>query len=955
MKSKIIIPLLLLLSFTVSLEAQQYDLVAVLKRSVEATEINLNNLSQEVRSNTVFNGDLFKSSYPNAKNEELNRYFYISCNEDTTLAKQMLIELNLFCEVRVSELSYTQICTDPTLVDDPEMDNADYNYPIEMIEANCAWTITTGNPEIHIGIADTEFQTTHPDLIDKIIVTFGPETDEHMHGTSVASVAAADTDNGIGISGVGFDCSLELSRVAHTTEGSIASATSSAVSNAIWSLYQNGVKIINVSWTGTGLNPIAAQEITENGTTLILAAGNTPDEVNHNYIANIPGVIMVSGVDINRNHGPTNNAHNEYVDLCAPSVNIRHAMPDDNYATNNGTSLAAPMVAGTVGLMLSVNPCLTPSDIETIIKTTTTSINDGSDYIDIVGTGILNTYEAVLQAQELAENYQVYTQIADEYCLNELATLGSTIIEGSDYTWTYMDAEIGTGNTYTIVPSNLGTYTYTLSYTSFDGCSIVNDYILEVLDNTCECGEYYHADNPLINTDQEWTIGSLPTDGSDLAEPGVFRINTRLLIESGNTLTIGPDVRLEFGPYGRITVDKGAKLIVNGATITKACNEYWYGIEVVGEDSLNQSNSHQGKVILNEGTRIEYAKNGVTLIEHDEDFDIKWGSAGGVLIADNTTFYNCRRGVEFMKYQNFHGSTTTFKRNLSSIKNCEFIIDDGINNTTFNDIDDEEKLRGITLWGVDGVKIKNCQFKNQIFSSETDEYSRYEGIGILSVDANYSLLANYQGPIYPNEYPEEYYNRSAIENFQYGLKVQNSDELTNVRIDRVDFNENTLGVSLTLSNNTRLTRNNFIIGEPFNYVSLGTSNIVSAGAYFNDCSGYVIQENSFVGTPNIERLGGLIIEDSGSKSNMVYKNTFDVLGYGTLVYGVNNTASIPEEGLQIKCNDYGQAIGVPNNYRDIYLHADATISTIQGAPTDHQSPAGNRFFSKSIGYSKWEF
>ena len=82
-------------------------------------------------------------------------------------------------------------------------------------------------------------------------------------------------------------------------------------------LYQDSVPIINVSWTGTGLSAIAAEEITNNGTTLVLGAGNSPTGSNHSHIANIPGVILVSGVDKDGYHAPTNHRHNQWVDLCA--------------------------------------------------------------------------------------------------------------------------------------------------------------------------------------------------------------------------------------------------------------------------------------------------------------------------------------------------------------------------------------------------------------------------------------------------------------------------------------------------------------------------------------------------------------------------------------------------------------------------------------------------------------
>jgi hypothetical protein len=113
----------------------------------------------------------------------------------------------------------------------------------------------------------------------------------------VAGAASAQTNNSKGICGVGYNSKIAAYRIRHSISGGGASAYSSDIKNAIWSAYQDGRPVINVSWTGTSLNVLAAQEITENGTTLVLAAGNTPDADSHIDIANIPGVILVSAVD----------------------------------------------------------------------------------------------------------------------------------------------------------------------------------------------------------------------------------------------------------------------------------------------------------------------------------------------------------------------------------------------------------------------------------------------------------------------------------------------------------------------------------------------------------------------------------------------------------------------------------------------------------------------------------
>ena len=265
-----------------------------------------------------------------------------------------------------------------------------------MIEAPCAWNITRGDSRIVLGIADTEFDINHQDLIFKINSTTGPSSAGDHHGTHVSGVAACHTNNGIGIASIGYNSRLRLRRIPHTISPGFGTwAHSSDIRDAIWELHLNNVRIINVSWGGTGLEPAAAQEIVNNGASLVVSAGNSVNAEFHTGIANIPGVIMVSSVNQNNMAGPTNHARNQWVDLCAPGINVASTAPNNNYSGASGTSFAAPLVAGTIGLMRALNPCLTPPQIETIIKGTTDPIADRLSFPGLIGTGRLNAFRAV--------------------------------------------------------------------------------------------------------------------------------------------------------------------------------------------------------------------------------------------------------------------------------------------------------------------------------------------------------------------------------------------------------------------------------------------------------------------------------------------------------------------------------------------------------------------------------
>src|SRR5690606_14551432 len=100
--------------------------------------------------------------------------------------------------------------------------------------------------------------------------------------------------------------------------------------SAIWQAYLDGNKVINISWGGHGNIHYASampviesmKEMTQNGTTLVFAAGNDTSSISHNSYADIPGIINVGGVNYENKIGPTGFARNQWVDLCAPGDGV---------------------------------------------------------------------------------------------------------------------------------------------------------------------------------------------------------------------------------------------------------------------------------------------------------------------------------------------------------------------------------------------------------------------------------------------------------------------------------------------------------------------------------------------------------------------------------------------------------------------------------------------------------
>lgn len=276
---------------------------------------NDSNLNQILNSNGVrkFQQAFKNSVRPEAINELV---IYANCNGDSL--KQKIDQTHLFDTViNLSKGELKLACTSPVVVNDPLIHTWN-NWAMDMIEANCAWSISKGDDRVVIGFSDTEFDDGHEDLIGKFTKVWhsipGSSPAEY-HGTKVASVAIANTNNNIGITSIGYN----------TKGAGYAIDDATDPREGILQAYYDGIRIINVSWYPDGITKAEAEEMTQHGTVLLYAAGNDPAFVSHPAIANVPGVIVTSGVNSDNLHGPTNTSRNAYVDLCAPSEPVLRA------------------------------------------------------------------------------------------------------------------------------------------------------------------------------------------------------------------------------------------------------------------------------------------------------------------------------------------------------------------------------------------------------------------------------------------------------------------------------------------------------------------------------------------------------------------------------------------------------------------------------------------------------
>lgn len=266
------------------------------------------------------------------------------------------------------------------------------------IAAPTAWTITSGSSSVVIAILDSGIDATHPDLTQQVVPGWNfydgnSDTKDYFgHGTLVAGAAGAASNNGNGVTSVAGGCRIMPIRVSDT----YGYASSSAISQGLTWAADKGVRVANLSFANvTKMSSInsAAQYFQSKGGVVVAAAGNdamfdsTPDN---------PNFLMVSATDANDSLATFSNTGNN-VDIAAPGVSILTTKMGGSYAWAAGTSLSTPIVAGVAALVISVNPNLTGTQIQEVLKTSADDLGPAG-WDASYGYGRVNAYKAVLAA-----------------------------------------------------------------------------------------------------------------------------------------------------------------------------------------------------------------------------------------------------------------------------------------------------------------------------------------------------------------------------------------------------------------------------------------------------------------------------------------------------------------------------------------------------------------------------
>ncbi|WIV17218.1 S8 family peptidase [Paenibacillus polygoni] len=231
-----------------------------------------------------------------------------------------------------------------------------YQYGPQRVEAPAAWNITQSSANIRIAIVDTGVQSDHPELAGKLLpgydyVDWDPNTsDGNGHGTHVAGIAAAATNNGVGIAGMApFASIIPIRSLDNNGNGLLSS-----VANGIVFAANNGAHVVNLSLGSLANDSFlqaAVQYAWDRGAVVIASAGNSNSTIPV-YPASLPGVVSVASTNSSDVKSTFSN-YGTWVDVAAPGEQILSTYTGTSYAYLSGTSMAAPHVSGLAALLAS--------------------------------------------------------------------------------------------------------------------------------------------------------------------------------------------------------------------------------------------------------------------------------------------------------------------------------------------------------------------------------------------------------------------------------------------------------------------------------------------------------------------------------------------------------------------------------------------------------------------------
>ncbi|MGQ9626391.1 MAG: S8 family peptidase [Anaerolineae bacterium] len=312
-----------------------------------------------------------------------------------------------------------------------------WQWGLTQINAPAAWDVTTGSGGMTVAIVDSGLDLDHPDLAEKLwqnpgeipgngrdddgngkvddfngwrFYNSGSEDnyvwDDCGHGSHVAGIAGASTNNGLGVAGLSWGARLMAVRI---LDASCWGYVYDVAQGIIYAA-DEGADVINLSlaWYGSCTNTAqgAINHAYDKGSLVVAAAGNISGYI---YPAACENVFGVAATDSWDNHYYNSGSH---VDVSAPGVNIYSTVPNDTYNYKSGTSMATPHVAGLAALVWPLYPDYTNDQLQKRIEQTAVDLGSPG-WDEYYGHGRIDAYQAVCRPDLAADPLEL-TFLADD-------------------------------------------------------------------------------------------------------------------------------------------------------------------------------------------------------------------------------------------------------------------------------------------------------------------------------------------------------------------------------------------------------------------------------------------------------------------------------------------------------------------------------------------------------------
>jgi len=383
--------------------------------------------------------------------------------------------------------------------------------------------------------------------------------DFNGHGTHIAGIAAAVTNNNNGVSGIaggwhGGHPALQGVRImccrigATGTDGN-GYINSNNAATAIAYAVANGANVINSSWGGSTVAAAAAQNATNNGVSFCHAAGNDNNSES-DPLDDVLGVLSVAACDKNDNKSSFSNYGN-WVDVTAPGSDILSTYSDEYtpvYVSIGGTSMASPMVCGLALLIRSMMPSLSRAQVDSIIMANAESdifYTQNWQYLGLLGTGRI---DALASLQDLANaKFEADINQGKAPLTVQFTDLSPNSPVGWD--WDFGNGAVSTDQNPLYTFNDVGVYDITL---------VVDE------NNPLGPGEEY-LENYIWVTDDTLRVGDVEeSKNSDVMVP-IYLYNTapvkdiRITLSFANTIGLTYDsistagLRTDYFEYAQIT------------------------------------------------------------------------------------------------------------------------------------------------------------------------------------------------------------------------------------------------------------------------------------------------------------------------------------------------------------------------------------------------------------------